>query len=146
MGFDITGLGALFDFGGKLIDKLFPDPAQKAQATLELTRLQQTGELAKLAAETDLAKGQLAIDQQEAASNSLFVSGWRPAVGWLCGVGLAYATVIDPVSRFIAQVIFHYQGAFPVIDTMLTMQILMGMLGLAGMRSYDKKSGNGNGH
>jgi len=136
---DLTGLGSLFDFGGKIIDRIFPD-AQKAQeAKIELFKLQQSGELALLAAETDLAKGQLAVNAEEARSASLFVAGWRPFVGWVCGAGLAYAVILEPVARFVAKVGFEYSGVFPVIDTTITMQMLFGLLGLGAMRSYDKK-------
>ena len=86
---------------------------------------------------------QIAVNTEEAKSDSVFVAGWRPFVGWCGGVGFAYATIIEPLMRFFAQVVFHYAGQFPVIDTMLTMQVLFGILGLAGMRSYDKKVGNG---
>lgn len=138
---DITGIGAIFDFGSKVLDKIFPDPVKAQEAKLELFKLQQSGELAKLAAETDLAKGQIAINIEEAKSEHLFVSGWRPAVGWVGAAGFAYSVILEPVARFIAQVGFGYSGAFPVIDTSLTLQILLGLLGLGAFRSYDKKNG-----
>lgn len=138
---DVSGLGAVFDFGSKLLDKFFPDPAQKAAAALELEKMHQTGELAKLAAETDLMKGQLAINQSEAQSTNWLVAGARPAILWVCGFALAYAAILEPFARFIAAVIYHYNGAFPVIDTTLTMQILLGLLGLGGMRSWEKSKG-----
>lgn len=138
---DLTGLGSLFDFGGKLLDKIFPDPTKAQEAKIELFKLQQTGELAKLAAETDLAKGQQAINVEEAKSANVFVSGWRPMCGWVGAAGLAYSAIVEPSARFIAAVSFHYTGAFPPIDTTITMQILFGLLGLGAMRSYDKKQG-----
>lgn len=138
---DLTGLGSLFDFGSKVLDKLFPDPAKAQEAKLELFKLQQTGELAQLAAETDLAKAQIGVNTVEAASTSLFVSGGRPFVIWVGGVGLAYAAILEPLLRFIAAVVYHYTGEFPAIDTSITMQVLFGLLGLGAMRSYDKKNG-----
>ena len=138
---DLTGFGSLFDFAGKVVDKLFPDPAKAAEAKVELFKLQQTGELAQLAAETDLAKGQLEVNVEEAKSSSLFVSGWRPMCGWVGAAGLAYSAVLEPLARFVATVGFGYFGSFPVIDTTITMQILFGLLGLGAMRSYDKKQG-----
>ena len=134
-------LSGLFDLGKGLIDRLFPDPAQKAAAALELARMQQTGELAQLAAETDLAKLQIQTNIEEAKSTNWWVAGWRPAIGWVCGAGLAYAALIEPFARFIAKVWFGYVGDFPIIDTNLTMQILMGMLGLGAMRSIEKIKG-----
>ncbi len=138
---DITGLGAVFDFGGKLLDKIFPDPAKAQEAKLELFKLQQSGELAQLAAATDIAKAQIGVNAVEAASSSLFVAGGRPFVIWVGGFGLAYAAILDPLLRFIAAVAFHYTGAFPIIDTSITMQVLFGVLGLGALRSYDKKNG-----
>ena len=132
---------AALDIGGKLIDRLWPDPAQRDAAKVKLLEMQQTGELAKLTAETDLAKGQLAVNAEEAKSANWFVAGWRPFVGWMCGAGLCYAAILEPLARFAAQVGFGYSGQFPVIDNMLTLQILMGMLGLGGMRTFEKGKG-----
>ena len=134
-------LSGLFDLGKGLIDRLFPDPAAKAAAQLELLKMQQAGELAQLAAETDLAKLQIQTNIEEAKSTNWWVAGWRPAIGWVCGAGLAYAALVEPFARFAAKVWFGYTGDFPVIDTDLTLQILMGMLGLGAMRSVEKIKG-----
>lgn len=138
---DLTGLGSLFDFGGKLIDKIFPDPQKAQEAKIELFKLQQNGELAVLAAETQLAKGQLDVNIEEAKSSNWFVAGWRPACGWVGAAGLAYSAILEPLARFVAAVGFGYAGVFPLLDTTITMQILFGLLGLGAMRSYDKKNG-----
>ena len=137
---DLTGLGSLFDFGKAIIERIFPDPAQRAQATLELAKLQQTGDLAKLAAETDLAKGQLEINKIEAASPNMFIAGWRPAVGWICGIGLGYATVLYPLGQFVAE-LCGYKGTIPAIDTGSLVSCLVGLLGLGGMRTFEKFKG-----
>ena len=131
---------AAFQLGGKLLDRFFPDPAKRAEAQIELVKLQQTGELAHLAAETDLAKGQIAINVEEAKSTSLWVSGWRPCVGWVGAGGLAYAAILEPLARFVAN-LAGYTGAFPVLDTTITMQLLFGLLGLGGFRTYEKSKG-----
>jgi len=120
--------------GNKLIDHFFPDANQAAAAKLELLKMQQSGDLAVMT-------GQLEINKIEAGSTNLFVSGWRPFIGWVCGISLTYAAIIEPLSRFIAKVGFSYTAEFPVIDTTLTLQILLGLLGLAGMRSWEKKEG-----
>ena len=134
-------LSGLFDLGKGLIDRLWPDPEKKAAAQLELLKMQQSGDLAQLAAETDLAKLQIQTNIEEAKSTNWWVAGWRPAIGWVCGAGLAYAALVEPFARFAAKVWFGYTGDFPVIDTDLTMQILMGMLGLGAMRSVEKVKG-----
>lgn len=91
----------------------------------------------------DLA--QIVVNQEEAKSMSVFVAGWRPAVGWICASALGYSAIIEPVMRFIAKVCFDYIGEFPVIDTFLTLQVLTGILGLGYLRSNDKKNGVSNG-
>jgi hypothetical protein len=138
-------LTALLDIGGKLIDKFFPDPAAAADAKLKLMQMEQNGELAKLAAETDLAKLQIQTNTEEAKTGNVFIAGWRPFIGWICGFSLAYVAILEPIARFVAEVYFGYKGGFPVIDTNLTMQVLLGMLGLAAARTVEKvKNAEGN--
>ena len=131
-------ISGLFSAAQSLIERFFPDPEKKAAAQLELLKMQQNGDLAQLAAETDLAKLQVQVNLEEAKSANWFVAGWRPFIGWICGCGLAYVSILEPVARFAAQVWFHYTGSFPVIDTTITMQVLLGMLGLAAARTVEK--------
>lgn len=84
---------------------------------------------------------QIEVNKEEAKNTNLFVSGWRPYVGWVCGNALLYVAIVEPILRFVCTTVFKYDGAFPTIDTSLTMQVLLGLLGLAGLRSYDKKAG-----
>lgn len=93
-------------------------------------------QMAEIGIKIDLA--QIGVNSEEAKSTNWFVAGWRPFIGWTCGVGLAYVAVVEPIGRFIAQVWFAYAGAFPVIDTTLTMQVLLGMLGLGALRTTEK--------
>lgn len=82
-------------------------------------------------AELGLIQGQLEINKIEAAHWSRFIAGWRPFVGWICGLGFGYCTLVEPLLRFIFTVIFGYTGVYPEIDKVLIMQVLMGMLGMA---------------
>lgn len=84
----------------------------------------------------DLA--QIGVNLEEAKSTNWFIAGARPFILWTCGVALAYVSVLEPILRFVAQVLFKYSGAFPVIDTSLTMQVLFGLLGLSGLRTWEK--------
>jgi hypothetical protein len=127
-------ISAVLDIGGKLIDRLWPDPTEAAKAKLELLKMQQDGALAEMIAQTD-------INKIEAGSTNLFIAGWRPFIGWGCGVAFLYSALFEPFARFIAVVIFGYHGTFPTIDTTLTLQILLGMLGMGALRSLDKKNG-----
>ena len=124
---DITGLGAVADLANTVINKIFPDKSaeEKAQLALTLTVIQ----------------GQIYTNKVEAGSSSVFVAGARPFIMWICGLAFAYATILEPMARFVASVVFKYTGAFPVLDTALTMQILFGLLGLGAYRTYEKVKG-----
>lgn len=89
---------------------------------------------------TKIVQLQTDINKAEAAHRSVFVAGWRPFVGWVCGLSLLYVSILDPFMRFVS-LMFGYEGEFPVIDTTITMQVLLGMLGLAAARTVEKKKG-----
>jgi hypothetical protein len=120
-----------------LIQRLFPDPAQKAQAELELLKLQQEGQFKDLDNQLQLNLAQVGSNNAEAASESIFKSGWRPAVGWVCVSAFAYAGLGRPLIPFIAGLFGHEVPSLPPIDDVFT-QLLFGMLGLGGLRSYEK--------
>jgi len=124
-------LGPIFSIIGTVIDRVIPDKAAAERVKLEFAAVSQ-------AQEFQLVLKQIETNLEEAKSPNWFVAGWRPAVGWTCAFGLAYVAVIEPLARFFASVVFGYEGEFPVIDTTLTMQVLLGLLGLAGMRSFEK--------
>lgn len=137
---DITGLGSVFDFGSKVLERIFPNPADRIAAQTKLVELQQTGELAQLAAETDLARGQQAINLEEAKSENWFVASWRPFIGWVCGAAFAYHFVIQPLLAFtLAQM--GRTVTLPIFDMDALNTVLMGILGIGGMRSFDKMKG-----
>lgn len=138
---DLLGLGSLLDFGGKIIDRVFPDPVQRDAAKLEMFKAQQAGDFKELDQNFELMKAQIGVNAVEAASPSLFVAGWRPAVGWICAFALFYISILEPMARFVATVICHYAGSFPIIDTTITMQVLFALLGVGAMRSFDKSKG-----
>lgn len=123
---------ALLDIGGKVIDRIWPDPTQAANAKFELFKLQQSGELAQIA-------GQLKINEVEAANPNVFVSGWRPFVGWVCGFGLVYSFIGQPL---LAWGSLNWNFAIPpVLDLGTLLTILGGMLGLGGLRTVEKMNG-----
>ena len=86
-----------------------------------------------------LAEVKTKINEAEATHRTVFVAGWRPFIGWVCGLGLLYAVFIEPLLRFVFTV-NGWEIEFPHIDTTITMQVLFGMLGLVGARSYEKKN------
>lgn len=133
-------LTAALDVGKSLIEKIWPDPVRQSEEIRKLQELHQKGDLAVLNAEVQLLLGQINVNAAEAKHKSIFVAGWRPFVGWVCGFGLLYASVIEPLMRFIATV-NDYTGTFPILDTTITMQVLIGMLGLGVMRTKEKQDG-----
>ena len=124
---------AALDLGGKLIERFFPDPAQRDAAKLQLLTLQQNGELAQMT-------GQLDINKVEAASTNWFVAGWRPYIGWICGTGLGYQFLVMPLANGLATMA-GYASAFPSLDMGTLVTLLLGMLGLGGLRTKEKMEG-----
>lgn len=130
----IDAIGAVANFADSAIKRIWPDATE-----VEKVKAQQFA--AELNAEYKLKLGQLKINEIEAKHANVFVSGWRPFIGWCCGIALLYAAIFEPIARFIAVVFFGFNQSFPVIDTDITLQVLLGLLGLAGMRSFEKSKG-----
>jgi|TARA_R110000823_G_scaffold231180_1_gene357911 hypothetical protein len=132
-------ISAALDIGKMAISRIWPDPAQQADAQLKLAKLAQDGNLAGLQAEVQLLVGQMSINKVEAASKSLFVSGWRPFVGWVCGFGIAWNFILQPLISWIAFLFDVDLKGAPQLDISDLMTLLLGMLGLAAQRTYEKK-------
>jgi Holin of 3TMs, for gene-transfer release len=120
---------AALDIGSKIIDKIWPDPAQAAQAKLALLQLQQSGDLA-----------QIAVNTAEATNPSIFVSGWRPCVGWVCGLACAWNWIGLPIAKLALELYGHPVALAPA-DLSEMMPVLLGMLGLGGLRTVEKING-----
>lgn len=125
---------------GNILDKLFPDPKAAADAKLEVMRLAQTGELAQLDADVKLAVGQMEVNKAEASNSSLFVSGWRPAVGWCCAAAFGFKFIGGPLLVIVMQLAGH-PITIPEFDYTEMSTILLGMLGLGGLRTVEKVKG-----
>ncbi len=131
----------LVPFIGPLVDKLvglIPDPAAREKAKLEAQAqlIAQEDDLIKAFLASDVA--QAAINAEEAKSSNFFVAGWRPFIGWTCGAAFAWAFVIQPLLIFILVVVGRPIPSLPTIAIGEMMPVLLGMLGLAGMRTYEK--------
>jgi hypothetical protein len=137
---DLTGLGSVFDFGSKIIDKLWPDPAKADAAKLELFKLQQQGEFKQMDQVFELAKSQVTVNTEEAKSSNLFVSGWRPSIGWVCSFALTYQYIVRPLLSWGLLASGHTVPVMPGLDDNLW-QLLLGMLGLGGLRTFEKVKG-----
>ena len=88
--------------------------------------------------ELSAVQAQTKINEVEAANPNIFIAGWRPMCGWVGAAALLYASMLEPMLRFVCQVIFGYTGTFPEIDTTITTQILGGILGIGAMRTMEK--------
>lgn len=130
---------AAFDVVTKIIDRVLPDKEAKAAATLELAKLAQTGELAVLASETELAKGQLEINKVEAGSSNWFVAGWRPFLGWACGLIFVANYIGNPLLAWLSPLLAI--PAPPRLDVAEIMPVLLSMLGIGGYRTIEKIKG-----
>lgn len=124
-----------------LLDKLIPDPAAAAEAKLKLLDLAQKGGLAQLEATVQLANSQNEVNKIEAANSNLFVSGWRPAMGWCCALAFAFKYIGGPLLVMIGGY-FGQTIELPAIDSEELMPILLGMLGLGTLRTVEKIKGS----
>ena len=131
---------AVIEAGIKVIERVFPDKEAADKAKLELFKLQQEGALAELASETTIAEKQAEINIAESASQSLFRNGWRPAVGWICALGLSYQFIARPTMNFILA-IAGYNVEMGTLELETLMTLLFGMLGLGWYRTQEKING-----
>ncbi len=129
----INLLGSLVQPVTGLLDKFIEDKDQKNKLAHEISTMAERHA-------QELAKGQLEINKAEAQSRNIFVAGWRPFIGWTCGVAMAYNYVIHPIMIFVLAQL-DYLVALPALDLGEMMPVLMGMLGLAGYRSFEKYKG-----
>jgi hypothetical protein len=124
----------------KIIDKLIPDPAAKAQAQLQAMQMAQAGDFKEIDTQLQRDLAQIQVNQAEAASPDFFRSGWRPFVGWTCGTGLAVQFLVSPLATWVANLLGH-PIAFPPLDMGTLMTLLAGMLGLGTLRTAEKVKG-----
>jgi len=117
----------------KLLDKFIPDADEKARLAFEISTLAE-----KQAHE--LAKAQIEVNRTEASSSSMFVAGWRPAVGWICAMGLGFNFICVPLGNFVLA-LNESTIIIPALDVSEMMPVLMGMLGLGAYRTFEKTRG-----
>ena len=114
----------------QLLDKFIEDKDQKAALAHEISTMAERHA-------QELAKGQIEVNKMEAASSSMFVAGWRPAVGWICALGFLSNFILIPMANF-ALALASVDIQIPMIDTSQMMPVLMGMLGLGTLRTVEK--------
>jgi len=129
---------AILNVGNSLIDRLLPDKAQNDAAKAQLLSMQVAGELAQI-------QGQIDTNKAEATNVNMFVAGWRPFVGWVCGVALGWDTIVRPTITWGAALFGHPLNLQP-LDLSTLLPLLLGMLGLGAARTVEKLSGVNAGH
>ena len=127
-------LNTLIGPATQLLDKFIEDKDQKAKLAHELATMAD-----KLAHEQQLA--QMAINKEEASSGSLFKGGWRPFVGWICGIAFFYHFVCQPVIIFIVAMSGIDIPDLPKFEMNTLLTVLGGLLGIGGLRTYEKQKG-----
>lgn len=135
-----TFLPALVGALPAILDKLIPDPAAAADAKLRALEMAQRGELAALDADLRLALAQSETNTAEAQTDA-YRGGWRPACGWVCAFGLAYEFLLRPLLPWAVTAAGGQVPALPAIDTETLMVLLTGMLGLGGLRTFERVRG-----
>ena len=129
-------LNVLIPVIGSLLEKIIPDPKMAAEAKLKAIELAQNGELAHLDADLKLALGQIEVNKAEATTDK-FRGGWRPFIGWVCGIGVAIQFIVSPLFTWFSMLI-GVPIIFPVLDSSVLMTLLFGMLGLGTLRTTEK--------
>jgi len=123
------GVSGLLKGAKGLIEEFHMSPADKAKLQIEMMKV-----------EHQIDRAQVAVNIQEAKHTNWFVAGWRPFVGWTCGAGLAYQALFLPMMNWgmkAANIAF----VPPTVDTGLLTTVLLGMLGLGGIRAFEKMKG-----
>jgi hypothetical protein len=127
-------LNSLIGPATQILDKFVEDKDQKAKLAHELATMAD-----RLAHEQQLA--QIAVNKEEAASGSLFKGGWRPFVGWVCGVAFCYHFILQPVIIFVVALVGIEIPELPEFDMGTLLTVLGGMLGIGSLRTYEKQKG-----
>lgn len=130
-------LAALLPVFGPILDKLvgmIPDPNAAQKARLE-------AEASLLSASIEEMKGQVAINTAEASNPSVWVAGWRPAIGWSCAVAFFFMYVVAPVVQWVGAMYGYTHIPMPQFNANDLMSLTTGMLGIAGFRTFEKIKG-----
>lgn len=136
MSWNLLGISSVIDGVGKIADDLFTSDEERLKIAMQ-----------EKVIEADLVKGQLEINKAEAQHSSVFVAGWRPFIGWVGGIALAYQFILYPLLTWL-WALLQAKGWVPatlnpppVLDAQELWVLLTGMLGIAGMRTFDKYKG-----
>jgi hypothetical protein len=124
---------SLLPLVGDVLDRFFPDKEKAEQAKREIE-----SQLTEHLVNIDLA--QLEVNKAEAKSRNVFIAGWRPFIGWTCGLALCWTYILQPMAQFVLAQTGHLID-LPGLDMSTMMPVLLGMLGLGGLRTWEKHKG-----
>lgn len=141
MGFDIAPYGQAIastsDFLNGVLKRVFPEKMSE----LDAAKMQQELTMALVRGEFEPVMAQLRVNEAEARHDSIFVAGWRPFIGWVCGSALAYHFIGQPSLAFVITLFRWEAPPLPVFDMSQLMTVLLGMLGVTAARTYEKVKG-----
>jgi len=131
--------GPLLDMAGKIFDRVIPDKAAAERAKLEFAAVAQSQEF-------QLALEQIKVNLEEAKHPSIYIAGWRPFIGWVCGFAFVYSYILLPFLLFVVYALGSAEmitqlGKLPRLELAEMLPVLFGMLGLGGMRTAEKVKG-----
>lgn len=126
----IDPITAGLDLANSIINKIWPDETEEKKANAENIRLQ-------IVSAFQLVTAQIQTNIEEAKSASIFVAGWRPAIGWVCALALGYQYLVRPLLSWFAAVVGHPIPPMPGLDDNLW-ELMLGMLGIGGLRTFEK--------
>ena len=133
MALPLLALGPLLEFGKVLLDKFGPESREeKAKAEMEMFKMAAQGELSQIIA-------QLEINAKEAQHQSIWVAGWRPFFGWVGGAAFGYSVILQPLLTWYT--FAHGLSSPPNVESDLLWTVITGMLGIGGLRTYEKAKG-----
>lgn len=132
-------IGLLLPGITKVLDRIIPDTNARQAAQDQITQALIAQQGAVQAAVAEAAKVQAEVNLKEAESPSLFIAGWRPFIGWVCGLGCAYAFILQPILNAVST--WLHVGLAPSLDTNSMLGLLMGLLGLGTMRTVETVQG-----
>lgn len=124
---DVTGIGSVAELAKSVIEKIWPNKTEQEKAELQAAMV--------------IVQGQLEVNKAEASNPSIFVAGWRPFIGWVCGMACAWNWIGLPVAKAGLVLFASIKLDLAPADLTEMLPVLMGMLGLGALRSYDKAKG-----
>lgn len=140
----IDPISNIASLANTILSRVLPDKAAQNEAKAKILEMQVSGEIAatmqELQSNAAATAAQTTTDNTEAGSSNLFVSGWRPFIGWICGAALGYNFIFRPLLTY-TTLCFGGHFTAPPLEMASLNQLLFGMLGLATMRTVEKVQG-----